>query len=250
MDKDCLRFGSAAIYDEKSNTVGSSMYRHLECARRDQVIQLLKISKWNSNTVLKGWDSLTSDDKDTVSSKLNEIKNNEEEKKASKKGKKRGTTKKKSTGKKSSPKAKKGTKRKSKKDKEDDENDDPNEDKDNDDDDDGKKKKKKKKEKKAKDPNAPKKPQTAFFVYLREQRQVVKDKNPTMKPKELVSELGRLWKEMSDEDKKEFKDKAELEKTKYKEEVKKYEENKANGNDKKVDLDDDDEKEEKGKEKE
>jgi len=91
MEKDSIRFGSAAIYDEKSNTVGSSMYRHIECAPRDKVIQLLKLSKWNSNTVLKGWDSLTSDDKETVTSKLNEIKSNEEEKKTSKKGKKRAT---------------------------------------------------------------------------------------------------------------------------------------------------------------
>jgi len=89
MEKDAIRFGSAAIYDEKSNTVGSSMYRHIDCAPRDQVITLLKINKWNTNAVLKGWDSLTDDDKETVTNKLQEIKDNEE-KKSTKKGKKKG----------------------------------------------------------------------------------------------------------------------------------------------------------------
>ncbi|KAL3718153.1 hypothetical protein ACJRO7_003308 [Eucalyptus globulus] len=72
-----------------------------------------------------------------------------------------------------------------------------------------KKAKTEKKSKKGKDANAPKRPATAFFVFMDDFRKVYKEANPDSKGvKEVAKQGGEKWKSMSDEEKKPYLDKA------------------------------------------
>ena len=50
-----------------------------------------------------------------------------------------------------------------------------------------------------KDPLAPKRPLTAFFLFAKEKRAEVSQASPTLKNKEVTAELGRMWKELGEE---------------------------------------------------
>lgn len=80
----------------------------------------------------------------------------------------------------------------------------------------------KKSSKKAKDPNAPKKPQTAFFLWLNENRESIKKENPDAGLGQIGKIAGEKWREISDEDKQEYNDKYKIEKEKYDEAMKSY----------------------------
>jgi len=58
--------------------------------------------------------------------------------------------------------------------------------------------------KKRRDPNAPKQPLTAFFIYSTEERQKVKEENPTFSVVDVAKELGRRWSELPPETKQSF----------------------------------------------
>ncbi|XP_022992985.1 high mobility group B protein 7-like [Cucurbita maxima] len=63
--------------------------------------------------------------------------------------------------------------------------------------------------KKDKDPNAPKRPPTAFFVFMDDFRKSYKEAHPDSKGvKEVAKEGGEKWKSMTDEEKKPYQDKA------------------------------------------
>ncbi|KAL9341324.1 hypothetical protein Peur_067543 [Populus x canadensis] len=69
--------------------------------------------------------------------------------------------------------------------------------------------KKAKKEKKGRDPNAPKRPLTAFFLFMDDFRKEYKEANPDSKDvKKVAKEGGVRWKSMTDEEKKQYVDKA------------------------------------------
>jgi hypothetical protein len=61
--------------------------------------------------------------------------------------------------------------------------------------------KKKQTTKKEKDPNAPKKPLSAFMIFSSENRSRIKEENPDATFGEMGKLLGQKWKEMSEEDK-------------------------------------------------
>ncbi|KAG6601973.1 High mobility group B protein 7, partial [Cucurbita argyrosperma subsp. sororia] len=66
-----------------------------------------------------------------------------------------------------------------------------------------------KRKKKDKDPNAPKRPPTAFFIFMEDFRKSFKEANPDSKGvKEVAKEGGEKWKSMTDEEKKPYQDKA------------------------------------------
>ncbi|XVE49689.1 hypothetical protein DITRI_Ditri01bG0101400 [Diplodiscus trichospermus] len=66
-----------------------------------------------------------------------------------------------------------------------------------------------KKLKKVKDPNAPKRPPTAFFLFMDDFRKLYKEANPDAKGVTGVAkEGGEKWKSMSEEEKKPYVDKA------------------------------------------
>jgi len=55
-------------------------------------------------------------------------------------------------------------------------------------------------EPKRKDPNAPKRAKSTYNIFCEENRPNVKENNPEMAQSEIMSELGRLWKEMDPND--------------------------------------------------
>jgi hypothetical protein len=59
--------------------------------------------------------------------------------------------------------------------------------------------KKKRKKRKKRDPTQPKKPLTAFFVYLSRRTERLKAKNPHLKHKEIIALAGRTFKELKPE---------------------------------------------------
>eukprot|EP01119_Soliformovum_irregulare_P009793 TRINITY_DN235_c0_g1_i1.p1 TRINITY_DN235_c0_g1~~TRINITY_DN235_c0_g1_i1.p1 ORF type:complete len:227 (-),score=91.67 TRINITY_DN235_c0_g1_i1:68-748(-) len=80
--------------------------------------------------------------------------------------------------------------------------------------------KKPKKRKNAKEKPADGKPKAAISAYLhftKAKRAEVVAAKPELKPKEVMSELGRLWKELDDDAKKEYQEMAEKDKKRYQE---------------------------------
>ncbi|KAA8541441.1 hypothetical protein F0562_025404 [Nyssa sinensis] len=66
-----------------------------------------------------------------------------------------------------------------------------------------------KKGKKVKDPKMPKRPPTAFFLFMDEFRKSFKEANPDCKSVSMVAkECGEKWKSMTDEEKKPYLDRA------------------------------------------
>jgi transcriptional regulator HMO1 len=61
--------------------------------------------------------------------------------------------------------------------------------------------KKKKRQRKEKDPNAPKRPLTAYFLYATQARPAVKTMMPTSSAKEVNDEILRRWTTMPDGEK-------------------------------------------------
>ena len=81
-----------------------------------------------------------------------------------------------------------------------------------------------KKSKAKKDPNAPKK-RTAYNLFCKDERERIKAEFPDMPNAEVLAELGARWKDLADEDPdrvKEYKDRADEEKTAYLEAMKTY----------------------------
>ncbi|KAL0480531.1 HMGB4 [Acrasis kona] len=73
----------------------------------------------------------------------------------------------------------------------------------------------------------PKKPSTSYVLYCQEKREELKKDKPDLKPKQINTELSKMWKALSDEDKKPFEDKNKELKEKYDADLEKY--NKDNG---------------------
>ena len=81
-------------------------------------------------------------------------------------------------------------------------------------------KKKKKNTKKKKDPDAPKKNCSSYIFFCKDTRTSVKENNPEFKGTEITKELGRLWKELDEEQKVPFVEQANLDKVRYQDEMK------------------------------
>lgn len=83
----------------------------------------------------------------------------------------------------------------------------------------------KKTKKREKDPNKPKRPESSFLLWSKNQRQKLKESNKNMESKEIMKELGRMWKSLSDEEKESFDAISNDKKQKYKEQVEEYNKN-------------------------
>lgn len=55
-------------------------------------------------------------------------------------------------------------------------------------------------------------PKTAYILFTMDKRKEVAEKNPDMKQKDILKELGRLWKEVSAEEKEKYNKLAEEDK--------------------------------------
>lgn len=67
-----------------------------------------------------------------------------------------------------------------------------------------------------KDPTAPRRNPSAFLLYSLTKRTQLKKENPTMKTTEISRMLGQMWNEASDEEKRPFVEREELEREEYK----------------------------------
>lgn len=70
----------------------------------------------------------------------------------------------------------------------------------------------------------PKKPRSAYILFSMEKRPEVLAENPDLKAKEVMRKLGKLWKELPESQKEEYKDKQSEEKAAYERLMKHYEE--------------------------
>ena len=66
----------------------------------------------------------------------------------------------------------------------------------------------KKKQKKAKDPNAPKRPLTAYMMMVQDIRDSLKKDHPEWSVTDISKEAGRLWREMKSDEKDKYQKKA------------------------------------------
>jgi len=88
-------------------------------------------------------------------------------------------------------------------------------------------KKKGKKKKPPKDPHAPKRPSTGFFIFVSEKRQEVKDSLPPEEQKKvtiITKKCGEMWKACSPEEQAKYKDRSNKAKEKWKEDMAAYKE--------------------------
>lgn len=100
---------------------------------------------------------------------------------------------------------------------------------------------KSKKGKAAKDPNMPKRPASAFFVFMEEFRKRYKEEHPNNKSVAAVGKAGGSeWKSMSESDKAPYQAKAEKRKKEYEKNMQSYNKKLAEGNDKDDEEDDSD----------
>ncbi|CAG8498439.1 10292_t:CDS:2 [Ambispora gerdemannii] len=74
----------------------------------------------------------------------------------------------------------------------------------------------------AKDPNAPKKPNTAYILFSNEIRGATKTEFPDLNQKEIVTKIGLKWKELSREQKKVYEDRYFADRERYDEELRVY----------------------------
>ncbi|XP_043709442.1 HMG1/2-like protein [Telopea speciosissima] len=95
---------------------------------------------------------------------------------------------------------------------------------------DGASKKPTKKDKSAKDPNKPKRPASAFFVFMEEFRKTFKEKHPNNKSVSVVGKAGGdKWKSLSDAEKAPYVAKAEKRKVEYNKSMQAYNKKQAEG---------------------
>ncbi|XP_078160896.1 DNA-binding protein MNB1B-like [Carex rostrata] len=103
-----------------------------------------------------------------------------------------------------------------------------------------------KKGKPAKDPNKPKRPPSAFFVFMEEFRKTFKEANPNNKSVSVVGKAGgEKWKSLSEAEKAPFVAKANKLKSEYNNKMNAY--NKKQAEPKKKPVDDDEEESDKSK---
>ncbi|CAG5045160.1 unnamed protein product [Parnassius apollo] len=86
-------------------------------------------------------------------------------------------------------------------------------------------KRKEKSKKREKDANAPKRPATAFMLWLNENRKKIIEDNPGLKVTEVAKKGGELWRDLKD--KSEWDEKASKAKEEYNQAMKKYKESGA-----------------------
>ena len=77
--------------------------------------------------------------------------------------------------------------------------------------------------KKVKDPDAPKRGKSSYIYFCVEKRESIKTTNPEMNAKEIIKELGRVWREdVSDKDKTRYTKMSTADKERYQSEMKDY----------------------------
>jgi hypothetical protein len=81
---------------------------------------------------------------------------------------------------------------------------------------------KKKAGKKDKDPNAPKRPRSAYIIFSGQEGKKIRAANPEMSAKDVMREIGRRWSQIDPEKKAKFEEEAAADKERYSEEMESY----------------------------
>jgi len=76
-------------------------------------------------------------------------------------------------------------------------------------------KQRKSRKRKKKDPDAPKRAMSSFMFFANHRRAELRKANPEMKITEIGKELGKMWKELSDEERKPYQAQADEDKVRY-----------------------------------
>jgi len=79
-----------------------------------------------------------------------------------------------------------------------------------------------KKTKRKKDPNAPKRPQTAFFLFCADHRQGLRDQFPDLRIGDIAKKLGHKWSECDEQSKLSYESKAAGQKEEYRRKMELY----------------------------
>ncbi|KAL6472432.1 hypothetical protein MHYP_G00186200 [Metynnis hypsauchen] len=85
------------------------------------------------------------------------------------------------------------------------------------------------KKKRFKDPNAPKRPPSAFFIFCSEYRPKVKEETPGLSIGDVAKKLGEMWNKTSAEEKQPYEKKAAKLKEKYEKDIAAYRKGKVVG---------------------
>ena len=80
----------------------------------------------------------------------------------------------------------------------------------------------KRKKREKKDPNAPKRALSAFFVFQTERRVSLKKEKPDLDNRQMIYEMSNEWKQMNDEDKQKYQIKADEDRKRYEKEKAAY----------------------------
>lgn len=73
-----------------------------------------------------------------------------------------------------------------------------------------------------KDPNAPKRPMSAFLFFSQDKRRLIKEENPGMRNTQISRVLGEMWKKANDEEKRIHIEREAKERAKYKVDIAKW----------------------------
>ena len=76
--------------------------------------------------------------------------------------------------------------------------------------------------KKVKDPNAPKRGKSSYIFFCVDKRQTVIDANPEMAAKEIIQELGNMWRNLNEKEKQRYVDQSVQDKKRYEREMETY----------------------------
>ncbi|KAJ2554546.1 FACT complex subunit ssrp1, partial [Coemansia sp. RSA 1933] len=72
------------------------------------------------------------------------------------------------------------------------------------------------------DPNRPKRPETSYLLYSKENRNSILSGFPDISPRDIPSKIGEMWAALPEDRRQEYKDKANLLKAQYDIDMKKY----------------------------
>ena len=76
--------------------------------------------------------------------------------------------------------------------------------------------------KRVKDPDAPKRGKSSYIFFCVENREKVKNTNPDLSAKDIIKELGRIWRDTSDEKKEKYVKMSSNDKNRYTKEISTY----------------------------
>ena len=106
----------------------------------------------------------------------------------------------------------------------------------------GNKGEKRERSKKEKDPNAPKRPSNAYFLYCSDNRNTVKEKNPELKTGQISKKLAAQWSTVDETTKKKYQKKFEDAKKEYEQKVQEYNAKKGEDKEEEEEVEDKDDK--------